>query len=137
MARGKYIAFIDDDDWISHDYIKKVYAGCLSGLDCCSLTGQITIDGGSPEIFEHALKYNAWKTNEGAVYPDVKYERYPNHLNCIKREIAIQATFPETGALANHGEDRDWSTQLHEKGLIKSEYHIEGVIYYYNYLSRK
>lgn len=132
-ATGKYVAFIDDDDWVAHNYIHKVYTGCLHGQDCLSLTGHITIDNGPPEIFEHSIKYKAWKTNEGVMFPAIKYERYPNHLNAIKREIALQATFPEI----YHGEDREWSAQLHEKGLIKSEYFIGEVIYYYQYLSGK
>lgn len=131
MSHGKYVAFIDDDDSISEDYIELLINATDSGCDCASLKGEITIDGGKPEIFEHSLKYNEWKTNpEGS---EIRYERYPNHLSLIRSSIAKQFKFPEK----NHGEDHDWSKQIHESGLLKTEYYIPEIIYYYNYISNK
>jgi len=133
MSTAEYVAFIDDDDDVSNNYIATLLAGAKMGFDCIGLRGEITINGGKPEIFEHSLKYDEWKTNEGAIYPNVKYERFPNHLNCIKSSIAKQFKYPET----NHGEDFDWSTQLHKSGLLKTEYEVNHTIYYYNYLTKK
>jgi|SRR6185369_6219508 len=130
-ASGEYLCFCDDDDLVSDEYLKLLLQATESGCDCASLKGQITIDGGIPEIFEHSLKYNEWKTNpQGS---DVRYERYPNHLSLIKSSIAKQFKYPQK----NHGEDHDWSKQIHEAGLLKTEYYIPQVIYYYNYISNK
>jgi len=130
-AQGKYVAFIDDDDIVSDDYIDLLLNAAEADCDCASLKGEITIDGGKPEIFEHSLKYNEWKTNpEGS---EIRYERYPNHLSLIRASIAKQFKFPEI----NHGEDHDWSKQIHESGLLKNEYYIPEIIYYYNYISNK
>lgn len=128
-AKGDYLCFIDDDDDISANYVQFLLLAIKSGCDCVSLKGQITIDGGKPEVFEHSIKYKEWKTTEN----EIKYERFPNHLNCIKSNIAKQFKFPEK----NFSEDFDWSTALHNSGLLKTEYYIPEIIYYYNYVSNK
>lgn len=129
MASGTYVAFIDDDDEVSKDYVAKIMDAVKSSPDCCSLTGVITWNGVNPEIFEHSLKYNAWKDNTNN--EPIKYERPPNHLNAIKREIAIKYDFVPI----NHGEDREWSMRVLPE--LKTESTIEGVIYHYKYISNK
>jgi len=132
-ANGEYLAFFDSDDKPCNDYIDLLLKAIESNPDCCSLKGIITIDGGKPEIFEHALKYNAWKTNENAKEGEVKYERYPNHLNTIKAYIAKQFKFPEK----NFGEDHAYSKLLHASGLLKTEAYISDILYYYKFISKK
>ena len=131
-AQGDYTCFIDDDDTISENYIKLLLQGIKTNPDCCSLRGTITWDGTNPEPFEHSIKYTAWATNMMPNEP-IKYERYPNHLNCIKTSIAKKFLFPEI----NQGEDFDWSNQVHKSGLIKNEYYIDEVIYTYNFKTIK
>lgn len=129
MSEGEYTAFIDDDDWVEDVYIEKIMEGINAGVDCCSLRGVITFDGMNPEVFEHSIKYKEYKTTS----TPIKYERYPNHLNCIKKEIASQFKFPEI----NHGEDTDWATQIFNSGLIKTEHYIPNIIYNYNFKTNK
>lgn len=130
-AAGKYLCFVDDDDKVSDNYLELLLKAVESDCDCASLKGEITIDGGPIEIFEHSLKYHEWLTNpEGS---EIRYERYPNHLSLLIASIAKQFKFPEK----NHGEDHDWSRQIHESGLLKSEYYIDDILYYYNYISNK
>jgi glycosyltransferase involved in cell wall biosynthesis len=130
-ADADYVAFVDSDDRVSTNYIGSVMEGIMKGADCCSLTGLITEDGANPLIFQHSIKYNAYKTNPEGM--PVRYERYPNHLNCIKASIAKQFRFPEK----NHGEDTDWATQIHQARALKTEHWIEDIIYYYDYRSKK
>lgn len=129
MSIGEYVAFIDSDDSLGYTYIKQLMKAIESGRDCASLMGRYSVDGNYDGYFEHSLKYDKWETSVGAI----KYLRYPNHLNCIKASIAKQFKFPEK----SHGEDHDWSTQLHESGLLKTEYYIEDILYYYNFRSNK
>jgi glycosyltransferase involved in cell wall biosynthesis len=133
-AESDYICFIDDDDDISDNYIEWLLKAAESGCDCASLKGCITFDGINPELFEHSIKYPEWRTNDHA-YPmtDVKYERGINHLNLVKTSIAKQFLFPEI----NHGEDKAWSDQLRDSGLLKTEFEIPEVIYYYKYITKK
>lgn len=128
-AKGDYVAFIDDDDIIAHDYLQILMHGMWSKPDCFSLQGIITWDGLNPEIFEHSIKYKEYKTTENRI----KYERFPNHLNCIRADIAKQFKFPEI----NHGEDTDWATQVFKSGLLQNEYYIEQVLYYYQFKPKK
>jgi glycosyltransferase involved in cell wall biosynthesis len=130
-AQGEYIAFIDDDDRIGPNYFRRVFEGIEQGVDCCSLKGIITEDGNNPLIFEHSIRYKEYKTNPDGM--PVRYERFPNHLNCIRASIAKQFSFPEK----NHGEDTDWATQIFKSGLIKTEHYIDEVIYMYDYISKK
>lgn len=146
-ATGQYIAFVDDDDQVSINYIKLITETIRQNNypDCISLKGVITWNGdwNTAELFEHSLRYNAYRTNEQARFnlfhwvststADVKYERFPNHLSCIKAEIAKQFEFPSN----NFGEDTDWATQIHNSGLIKTEGYISEVLYHYNYISNK
>jgi len=129
MSKGKYIAFVDDDDELATNYIDLLMDGIAKGVDCCSLRGIFTQDGGSPQLFEHSIKYEYWTTTDNAI----KYERPPNHLNCIKKEIANQFKFPEI----MHGEDRVWSEAIKSSGLIKTEHYIDSVLYHYKFLTSK
>jgi glycosyltransferase involved in cell wall biosynthesis len=128
-AQGDYVCFVDDDDMVSDDYISTLLTCIESNPDCVSLRGIMTTNGSNPEIFEHSLKYKSWKTTNSKI----KYERYPNHLNCIKSSIAKKFKFPET----NHGEDYDWSKKLHESGLLKTEYYTDKILYYYKFVTNK
>lgn len=139
-AKGEYCCFIDDDDDISDNYIEWLLKAAESGCDCASLKGRYTIDGKFDGIFRHSIEYKEYRTNENAEYiringeiMDIKFERYPNHLNLIRTDIAKQFRFPEI----NHGEDTDWATQIRDSKLLTTEFNIPDVIYYYKYVSKK
>jgi len=129
LAEGEYVCFIDDDDDVSENYIDLILQAIKNKPDCVSLKGIMTTDGHTPEIFEHSIKYSEFKTTTN----EVIYERYPNHLNTIKSEIAKQFKFLEI----NHGEDYDWATQINRSGLLKNESYISDVIYYYKFIPLK
>jgi len=128
-ATGEYLNFLDSDDQVSDDYLETVLEGIENKPDCLSLRGIMTTDGERPEIFEHSLKYQEWRETKN----EIKYERYPNHLNCIRSDIAKQIKFPEK----NFGEDHAWSKSLHESGVLKNEFYIDKVMYYYKYMTKK
>lgn len=120
-ATGTYIAFVDDDDLVSEDYVKKILEAIESSPDCIGIQGIITFQGQSPRMFIHSLKYKEWFEQNNVYY------RCPNHLNPVKRDIALQVKFPET----NFGEDKDYSTRL--LPFLKEERFISGVVYHYLY----
>ena len=124
-ATGEYVCFIDDDDLVSKDYMAKIIAAISSLPDCCGIEGQMRTNGRNPRMFIHSIKYNTWYEKDGVYY------RTPNHLNPIKRELAVQIPFPAK----NIGEDRSYSDRIFP--LLKTEQYITGVIYHYNFMSRK
>ena len=134
-VKGKYSCFIDSDDRVSINYISLLMEGLKNDVDCCSLKGIISTNGEDRQYFEHSIMYNEYRTNKDASFElgQIKYERFPNHLSCIKSGIAKQFKFPET----NWGEDTDWATQIHKSGLLRNEYFIEEVLYLYDYITNK
>ncbi len=109
-AVGDYVAFIDDDDWVDSKYVERVIAACGQSKDCCSLIGVITENGSNPRRFEHSLEHSGWYTREDGVYI-----RTPNHLNAVRRSLALKAGF----VAKDVGEDHAYSTALGP--LIKTE----------------
>lgn len=118
-AIGDYVAFIDDDDMISGDYIEKVLTALEEDPDCASLTGIIYEPGGGQRKFVHSIEYEGWYTKDNVDY------RYPNHLNAIKKKYATKVGFPEI----SHGEDKAFSDRI--QPYLKKEAVIDGVIYHY------
>lgn len=126
-ATGEYICFIDDDDRIADNYIDLVMAGIARNPDCCSLNGIITTDGKDPKPFKHSIDYDSIYERDGIYY------RPPNHLNTVRASIAKQMVFPDW----QRSEDSNYCFQLQTSGMLKVEYKIEPVLYYYDYVSDK
>lgn len=124
-ASGKYVCFIDDDDLITEDYVNKILSGCLYNPDSIGIEGIITTNGKDPKIFKHSIRYEKWGTID-----DV-YVRSPNHLNPIRRSIALKIMFEEI----SHGEDWKFSHEIFKH--LKKEYYIKGPIYKYLYTEIK
>lgn len=121
QSRGQYVAFVDDDDMVPTDYVARILKALESNPDCTSLTGKIVFSDGYSRPFIHSLRYDKWvDDHEGKVY-----YRPPNHLNAIRRDLAIGVGFPPW----NSGEDRYFSH--HVRPLLKREEWIEGVLYEY------
>jgi len=119
-AQGEYVAFIDDDDTVSFDYVAKILKAVETKPDCCSLQGELRRSNNPSRFFFHSIQWDHWFERNG------RYYRNPNHLNAVKREIAVNVRFPKK----NVGEDQDYSMRLH-KHLV-TEVPILGTIYIYH-----
>jgi glycosyltransferase involved in cell wall biosynthesis len=128
-TKTPYLCFVDADDSVSPNYIETLLKGIATNPDVISLRGIYTLDGGSPAVFEHSIKYSEWRTT----YNPIKYERYINHLNCIKSDIAKQIKYEDI----KHGEDWEYSKELQASGLVKTEYYTDEILYNYKYISNK
>ena len=122
-SQGKYVSFIDDDDDIHDEYVKLIYEKLKNYPDCVSVTGIITFNGSTAKKFIHSLKYKKYFENDNI------YFRPPNHLNPIKRSVAIQFHFPEK----NFGGYTDWAMEIAKSGLLKKEEVIDIPYYFYLY----
>jgi len=117
-AAGDYIAFIDDDDMVAKDYVTRILEALKAKPDCCSLEGRL-LRLNQTFTFFHSIIYDSWFEKNGIYY------RTPNHLNTVKRELALHVGFPEK----NHGEDMSYSERL--QPFLLSETFIKGILYYY------
>jgi len=121
QSQGEYVAFVDDDDMVPTDYVSRILKALESNPDCTSLTGRITFSDGYSRPFIHSLRYDKWvDDHEGKVY-----YRPPNHLNAVRRDLAVKVGFPPW----NSGEDRYFSH--HIRPMLKREEWIEGTLYEY------
>jgi len=118
-ARGDYICFVDDDDTISEDYISKILWALRPNPDCCGMEG-LLIRKKYSYRFIHSIKYDSWFKKRNVYY------RCPNHLNPVKRELALQIKFHER---RSRDEDGVYSKALYP--LLKTEVFINGPIYFY------
>lgn len=125
-AKGHFVAFIDDDDGISFDYVYRILCAIKASpdTDCVNLIGMMTTNGEAPQRFEHSIEHKEWGEKDGVLV------RGPNHLNAVRRELALQAGFP----WRSHGEDREYSERL--RPLLKNEARVRGdsPLYYYWYV---
>lgn len=124
-ASGDYVAFVDDDDLVSAHYVRDVLKALEDSPDCAELRGIITVDGRNPKDFHHTIHCEKWEERNGV------YLRYCNHLNAIRRELALQAGFPEK----NHGEDKEFSDRV--KPLLRTMGEVPSVLYLYQSRTRK
>jgi glycosyltransferase involved in cell wall biosynthesis len=123
-ARGEFVAHIDDDDRISPTYVSKILSAIEKNPDVVGLTGIITTEGLNPKKFIHTMQCKTWYEHENCYY------RNPNHLNPVKRELALQVGFKDI----NCGEDKDYSDRL--LPLLKTEVFIPETLYYYQFSNK-
>lgn len=121
QAKGKYLAFIDDDDIVSDDYFDLILPELEKDIDGVSWYGLYYVNNTPAMVFNHANK------NAGNFKKNGKQYRPLNHLNPIKTSIVKQIRFPEK----SFREDSDFSDRLLASGLIKTESDINKVLYHY------
>lgn len=129
-AKGTYIVFIDDDDDISKEYIEEILHACFKNPDVITFNGWMTTDGKDSVDFE--IRLNHPYINDPRDCKDY-YLRFPNHLCPMKRELVKDFKFPDI----TMGEDYAWAKQIHDSGVLKTEYVIEKKLYHYKYLTKK
>jgi glycosyltransferase involved in cell wall biosynthesis len=122
-AQGEFVAFIDDDDEVSPDYLARIDRAIRERptIDCVGNTGIIIFAGGERRRFVHSLRYREYATRDGV------YCRPPYHLNPIRRSIARRYRFEEV----DYSEDIDWAMRLCRDGALREEVFIDEPIYFY------
>jgi len=117
-AQGDYICYVDEDDIIPGYYIAEILKAIETQPDCVGINGIITLDEKNPYPFFHSIQYDHWYTDNKGHY------RTPNHINPVKREIALLSGFKNITA-ADHG----YAIGL--QPLLKTEVIIEKCMYFY------
>lgn len=127
LARGKYIVFVDDDDCVSPDYVKKI----LEAIDACKDADVIVFDVSVTGYVARGLddkiaRFDLGFDRDSNVGPF--YQRLPNHIMVWRLSIVRVTPFPDKTI----GEDSEWAIEA--KKLARTQYRIEGPpLYHYDY----
>ena len=123
-ATGKYIVFIDDDDWVPSYYVTEMLIACKSGADCFAINGTMTTDGQNEVKWTISKNFdNADITSNG----EKLLTRKTNHITGVKRELALLAGFPDK----SNAEDKYYSDRLTPH--LKTEFTISKPMYHYQF----
>lgn len=130
-ALGSYVISLDCDDWVSPTYVEDILIAIKNNYpDVVTFCGWYT---------ENGVNHLDWTIKLGEKYEarfhDGKYQifRWPNHLSAMRKELAVQVKFPDVW----HGEDYQWSKELADRKILKTEIHIPKQLYHYIYKTDK
>lgn len=127
IANSNYVAFIDDDDWVSDDYLKTIINSIdTNSPDSIGFLVRCTFNGSNPIMAKASNQYADWAEDVDGY----KYVRTPYHKTPIRRDLAVQIGFKDI----RYAEDHDYSRRLKAAGLIRKEDYIDSPLYYYSYV---
>lgn len=111
-AKGKYLAFVDDDDEITDAYVEDLRECIRGGFHTMRLYGRM-----KEYTFVHSLDVKLTDMMATRSSPPV-FQRPPNHLNPMMADIARVIPFKN----AVHGEDLDWTISLFKSNMLETQY---------------
>lgn len=120
LASGRYLMFCDDDDRLGDTFVADVLAAIESDADCIVYDSIVTHGGKRPKRCVYGIEYDYEETVD-------LWAGRPAHTMTWKSSIAKQCKFPEI----NFTEDTKWVAQAWP--LIKTQYRIDKVLYYYDF----
>lgn len=119
-SQADYVSMLDDDDWISEDYIEAVMEALKSEPDYVGYKILYTEFGQRQIPVIHSLNHSGWIDTPEALYRDIC------HKNPLRRELAMQASWEGDG-----GADILWAFALRQLGIVKTEVFIDRELYHY------
>lgn len=119
IARGEYIAFVDDDDTVAEGYVSSLLAAIEKGADVITFEQRAVYNGQ-----ESTVHFNIAHRDE-AFNPGGITKRAPWHVCAWRRDRVADCQFAET----NYGEDRIWAMQARRRA--RTGYHIDRVLHTY------
>lgn len=120
---GTHIAFVDDDDKISENYVFQIVHALKSDPDVVTFEQLAFLKGHGSAIIDFDLRHQfdePWQ-------PSATVRRRPWHLCAWRRSIAIQCHFTSK----NYGEDADWVNQANF--LASTQIHIPKILHEYHW----
>ena len=126
LAQGEYLAFIDDDDRISEDYLDEIMSAIHAGdSDCIVFDSICTINIDEPLRCKYGIEYEY----NNAQPPNV-WTGKPAHTMVYKSSLAKAHLYNDD---SGYGEDMDWVARACKD--IKIQHRIDKVLYYYDFNS--
>jgi len=128
--KGEYIAFVDDDDMISEDYIDSLLEAIETSPDVITFRVDQLYNGKKDrkQVFERVHRRILDPTLRRK-YGSPVLTMPPNHLCCWRRNV-IDQRFPSK----NKGEDHAWAERMYNNDLKIHE--IDKELYVYQYDSK-
>ena len=120
-ARGAYVAFVDDDDWISPDYVAELVKAAKEGPDVITFNQHCTVNATQFEVQFKLGNPNEAPNGTGTI------KRNAWHVCAWRRTLAIQSRFPAN----SFGEDWAFAEPLCR--IAKTEIHIQKVLHFYRH----
>jgi glycosyltransferase involved in cell wall biosynthesis len=125
-SEGDYFSQIDVDDIVPSYYVDKLMGAIVCVPDVVTFIGEMTTNGRNRTGFTIKLG-EAYEERNGHYY------RWPNHLCAFKRSVVEHIKFPPVW----NQEDYLWSREIRNRGLLKSEVHINTHMYHYDFKTTK
>jgi hypothetical protein len=119
IANGEYIAFCDDDDDVSDDYVSEVLKAIETRADVITFN-QKAIYNGLESVVHFGIKNQDGQFNPGGITL-----RGPWHICAWNRQKVKGCVF----GVSNYGEDLVWCHQARKR--IKTAHHISKVLHTY------
>ena len=120
-ARGAYVAFVDDDDWIEHNYVRELLGAMEANPDVITFQQCATVNN------DNSLVMFRLGHGNDAFRPDGVTLRNAWHVCAWRRTLAIQSRFPAN----SFGEDWAFAEPLCR--IAKTEIHIQKVLHFYRH----
>jgi hypothetical protein len=121
IARGEYIAFVDDDDDVSEDYVERLLEATKTGADVITFRQRAIYNGLESEV------HFGINNHDGPFTPGGITLRAPWHVCAWKRERVQGCLFSES----NYGEDLVWCLQARRRA--RTAHHIDAVLHTYRH----
>jgi glycosyltransferase involved in cell wall biosynthesis len=122
VARGKYVAFCDDDDTVARDYIATLLDMAKVDVDVLTFRQKAKWNDAETEI--------EFRINHPILAPfrnGCITKRFPWQVCAWRRELAQDCVFTDK----NYGEDYDWVCQANE--LVRTEAHNPKLLHFYTH----
>lgn len=122
-SRGKFVAFVDDDDDVADSYIARIVeaAEAHPDADCIVFDQSCTLNNSPPVIVKHGIEFENTEIRlDGGT-------RKPWHVMAYRGDLARSCRFPD----ASYGEDWYWVDQAWQK--VKKQHRIEEVLHHYRF----
>jgi len=121
IARGQYIAFVDDDDDIADGYIQELLAAAASGADVITFLQGATYNG-QQSVVDFQLGQGDQDFQPGGIT-----NRDAWHVNAWRRSRVAHCQFGES----NYGEDLTWCQQA--RRMAETTVHIPKILHFYRH----
>jgi len=126
MARGNFLAFVDDDDDVSDDYVSELRTAALEhpNVDVIVFNQRVLMGSAKPFVIRFGIEF---ENQAAAEHGGRDITRKPFHVCAWRTELAQTARFPDI----SYGEDWEWVKQLLPK--VKQQARVDQILHTYRY----